>query len=141
MKQKELTGKLVVAIRIRGRVNVRSTVEETLQRLRLKRINNCVLIRVNEPYLGMLKKCMDKITYGEVDEPTLQKMIEKFELNVDPKALISGKANLKDISDKMPMRLHPPKHGHAGVKRHINQGGSLGYDKEGGINELIGRMV
>ncbi len=140
MKQQELTGKLIAAVRIRGRVNVRSSTEETMKRLNLKRVNNCVLIKVNAPYLGMLKKCTEHIAYGEVDEPTLQKMVTKFGLNVDPKALINGKAALKDISEKMPMRLHPPKHGFSSVRRHINQGGDLGYSGAR-INALLSRMV
>lgn len=140
MKQAALKGKIIAAVRIRGTVNVRSSIGETMDRLNLRRVNNCTLIKVNDPYLGMLKKCVNHIAYGEVDEETLAKLITKFGLNVDPKGLINGKVNVTDIKEKMPLRLHPPRHGLKSVRRHFQQGGSLGYmGKE--INGLIGRMV
>lgn len=140
MKQSALKGKIIAAVRIRGRVNVRSSIEETMDRLNLKRVNNCTIIKVNDPYLGMLKKCVNHIAYGEVDEDTLAKLVAKFKLNVDPKGLINGKVDATELKEKMPMRLHPPRHGLKSVRRHFNQGGSLGYmGKE--INGLINRMV
>ncbi len=87
MKQSALKGKIIAAVRIRGRVNVRSSIEETMDRLNLKRVNNCTIIKVNDPYLGMLKKCVNHIAYGEVDEDTLAKLVAKFKLNVDPKGI------------------------------------------------------
>ncbi len=140
MKQAELRGKIVAAVRIRGRVNVRSTIQETMDRLNLKRVNNCTIIKVNDPYLGMLKKCVNHIAYGEVDEKTLSSLVTKFKLNVDPKGVISGKVEMSEIKGKMPMRLHPPRHGMKSTRRNFNQGGSLGYmGKE--INSLINKMV
>ncbi|MFI5412660.1 MAG: uL30 family ribosomal protein [Candidatus Micrarchaeales archaeon] len=140
MKQAALRGKVIAAIRIRGRVNVRYNIKETLDRLNLKRVNNCTIIKVNDPYLGMLKKCVNQIAYGEVDEETLAKLVTKFKLNIDPKGVISGKVDITDLNEKMPMRLHPPRHGLKSVRRHFNQGGSLGYmGKE--INGIINRMV
>ena len=140
MKQAALKGKIIAAVRIRGTVNVRSSIGETMDRLNLRRVNNCTLIKVNDPYLGMLKKCVNHIAYGEVDEETLSKLITKFGLNVDPKGLINGKVNANELKEKMPLRLHPPRHGLKSVRRHFQQGGSLGYmGKE--INGLIGRMV
>lgn len=141
MKQAELLGKVVAAVRIRGRVNVRGDIAETLNRLNLKRVSNCTLIKVNEPALGMLKKSAGHIAYGEVDEATLSKLVAKFGLNVDPKGVISGKTDIKDIKEKMPMRLHPPKHGYrVSTRLNVNQGGTLGYmGKE--VNGLISRMV
>ncbi len=140
MKQGALLGKVVAAVRIRGTVNVRSSIAETLDRLRLKAPNNCALIKVTEPYLGMLKMCTNHIAYGEVDEETLAALVTKYKLNVDPKGIINGKTDFKEVKEKMPMRLHPPRHGLKSVRRHVNQGGSLGYmGKE--INGLIQRMV
>src|SRR5580693_1140855 len=104
MKQAALRGKVIAAIRIRGRVNVRYNVQETMDRLNLKRVNNCTIIKVNDPYLGMLKKCVNHIAYGEVDEETLSKLVTKFKLNIDPKGVISGKTDIADLNEKMPMR-------------------------------------
>jgi large subunit ribosomal protein L30 len=140
MKQSALKGKIVAAVRIRGRVNVRSSIEETMDRLNLRRVNNCAIIKVTDPYLGMLKKCVNHIAYGEVNEETLSKLVTKFNLNIDPKGLINGKVDIKEIKEKMPLRLHPPRHGLKSVRRHFNQGGSLGY-MGAEINSLINRMV
>jgi large subunit ribosomal protein L30 len=140
MTQNALKGKVIAAVRIRGRVNVRHSIAETMERLNLKRVNNCTLIKVTDPYLGMLKKCTNHIAYGEVDEETLAKLVTKYGLNVDPKGLISGKVDAKELRERMPLRLHPPRHGMKSVRRHFNQGGSVGYmGKE--INVLIARMV
>ena len=140
MTQNALRGKVIAAVRIRGRVNVRQSIEETMDRLNLKKVNNCTLIKVTDPYLGMLKKCTNHIAYGEVDEETLAKLVSRYGLNVDPKGVISGKVDIKEIKERMPLRLHPPRHGMRSVRRHFNQGGSVGYmGKE--INVLIARMV
>jgi len=140
MTQNALRGKVIAAVRIRGRVNVRQSIEETMDRLNLKKVNNCTLIKVTDPYLGMLKKCTNHIAYGEVDEETLAKLVGKYGLNVDPKGIINGKVDTKELKGKMPMRLHPPRHGMKSVRRHFNQGGSVGYmGKE--INVLIAKMV
>ncbi len=141
MKQAELLGKVVAAVRIRGRVNVRHDITETLNRLNLKRVSNCTIIKVNEPALGMLKKSSGHIAYGEVDEETLSKLVTKFGLNVDPKGVISGKVDMKDIKEKLPLRLHPPKHGYRKSTRlNVKQGGTLGYMGKD-VNTLIARMV
>jgi large subunit ribosomal protein L30 len=135
-----LNDKLIVAVRVRGTVNVRHDITETLNRLRLKRVNNCALIKVTPQYRGMLNKATNHIAYGEIDEDTLGKLVTKFKLNMDPKALISGKVDAKELKEKLPLRLHPPRHGHRNVRLHFNQGGTLGY-MGGEINSLIKRMV
>ncbi|MCL5430078.1 MAG: uL30 family ribosomal protein [Candidatus Marsarchaeota archaeon] len=142
MKQAELLGKVIVAVRIRGKVGVRGTINETLDRLRLSNVNNCSLIKVNEPYLGMLKKCTNHIAYGEPNEELLQSLVEKFNLNTDPKAILSGKADMRELKEKMPMRLHPPRHGYhgKGIKQHFNKGGNVGYMGKD-ISLLVQRMV
>ncbi len=140
IKHAALKGKVVAAVRLRGRVNVRGTIEETLQRLNLKRVNNCTIIKVNDPYLGMLKKCTNMIAYGEIDEDTMGKLVTKYKLNVDPKAIVSGKTDPKELNERMPLRLQPPKHGLRSVRAHFNDGGDMGYRGEA-INKLIQRMV
>lgn len=140
MKQGELIGKVVAAVRVRGRVNVRGSIEETMKRMHLKAPNNCTLIKVNDQYLGMLKKCANHIAYGEIDEPTLAKLTKRYALEIDPNAVIEGKADISALKEEMPLRLHPPKHGYDPVKRNYHQGGSLGYMGKD-INKLITRMV
>ena len=140
MKYSNLEGKLIAAVRIRGRVNVDSRIADTMDRLHLKRVNNCALIKVDSAYAGMLEKCMNHIAFGEIDEKTLEKLMKKYLPDEDPKAVMDGSKSIKDFKEKMPFRLKPPRHGLRGSKLSYTQGGSLGYmDKS--INDLIGRMV
>jgi ribosomal protein L30/L7E len=141
MAGKELDNKLVVAVRIRGKVGVRSSIAETLDRLRLGRTNACALIRVNRSYLGMLKKCNNYIEYGEVDLPTLEKLLGKHAKGVDAKKLMDGSYPLEDLRKEMPLMLHAPTHGYRrNLKRGFAQGGSLGY-AGAEVNKLVTRMV
>jgi large subunit ribosomal protein L30 len=136
----KLEGKLIAAVRVRGTVNVRGNITETLKRLNLKRVNNCALIKVTDSYRGMINKCNGYIAYGEINEDVLGKMLKKADLKVAAKDLIDGKVDVKTLADQMPFRLHPPRHGYGGTKLGFNQGGVLGYQGEK-INRLLIRMV
>lgn len=142
MKDDSIKDKLVAIVRIRGRVNVRSDITETLNRLRLKRVNNCALVHVTDSYHGMIEKCSNYVAYGEIDEATLTKMLAKrgAGLNLDAKELINGKVDPKKLSEDMPIRLHPPRHGFKSTKLSVTQGGDLGYQGSK-INSLIARMI
>jgi large subunit ribosomal protein L30 len=137
---KNLNGKLVAAVRIRGSVNVRHSILETLDRLHLGRPNNCAIILINDSNMGMIKKANNFMAYGEVSEEILTKILERGNVKADAKALLEGKADMKEIAKQMPVRLHPPRHGYKSTKLGVNQGGSLGYMGDG-INSLIKRMV
>lgn len=139
MKDKELNNKLIAAVRIRGRVNVRGDITETLDRLRLKRVNNCVVIKVNDSYMGMINKCSSYIAYGEVNEEVLSKLLEKGGIEMKPSDLEKAEDNDK-LKESLPIRLHPPRHGFKSTKLGFKQGGSLGYMGEE-INGLISRMI
>ncbi|HVC58454.1 MAG TPA: uL30 family ribosomal protein [Candidatus Acidoferrales bacterium] len=140
MERINLKDKVVAVVRIRGRVNVRGDITETLERLHLKRVSNCAIIRITPSYDGMLKKCNDYVAFGEVNEEILGKLLEKNELKVSPKEILSGKADMKALTEQMPIRLHPPRHGYKSTKLAFNQGGNLGYMGEE-INGLLKRMV
>jgi large subunit ribosomal protein L30 len=140
MKKGTLNNKLVAVVRIRGTVNVRSDITETLKRLNLKRVSNCAVIKVNDSYGGMLNKCSNYVAYGEVDEPTLAKLLEKHAKGLNAKEMMEGKYDAEKIMPFIPFRLHPPRHGYKSTKLNVNQGGSLGYMGPK-INELLGRMV
>lgn len=140
MKNNSLNDKLVAVVRIRGRVNVRSDITETLKRLNLKRVSNCTLIKVNDTYHGMLNKCSNYVAYGEIDQQTLEKLVEKRSKGLNAKDIMEGKADKEKLKEQLPFRLHPPRHGYKSTKLNVKQGGSLGY-LGNGINELIGRMI
>jgi large subunit ribosomal protein L30 len=152
---------MFAVIRIRGKVGVRKEVEDTLQMLRLKAANNCVLLAETEDYRGMLNKVKDFVTWGEIKKETLEKMLEKRlrtegDRRFDKKILkdvtgfddygkladelIAGKIKLRDFEKvKSIFRLTPPSKGFKSI-RDAYPKGDLGYRKEE-INELIERMI
>ncbi|MEM5793269.1 MAG: 50S ribosomal protein L30 [Candidatus Aenigmatarchaeota archaeon] len=152
---------LFAVIRVRGSVNVRKDVEDTLKMLRLHRVNHCVLVSENPQYLGMLKKVKDWVTFGKVDKKTVILLFEKrgmltgrrkldekslkritkyetFEKFVDD--LMKGKIKLKDYPEIKPVfRLNPPRKGYKAIRLPYPMG-DLG-NRGGKISELIERMV
>ncbi|MCL4403319.1 MAG: uL30 family ribosomal protein [Candidatus Marsarchaeota archaeon] len=138
---KSLNDKLVVVIRIRGRVNVDHDIENTLERLKLNRVNNCTLIRANAAYLGMLNRCSDYVAFGMIDDETLAALFKKNGVDKDPKEATASLESMKQIRDSMPFRLHPPRHGfRKSIKKHATQKGVIGYVGED-INGLLKRML
>jgi large subunit ribosomal protein L30 len=152
---------MFAVIRIRSSIGVRKDVEDTLKMLRLSAVNNCVLVPETADYKGMVEKCKDVCTWGEVDKETLVALLKKrlrlkgngrvdekvlaevtgidsFEKFAD--ALIEGKVKLKDFEKIRPVfKLTPPSKGFKSVKEHY-PAGDLGYrGKE--INELLERMI
>ena len=152
---------MYAVVRIRGRVGVRKEVEDTLRMLRLRRVNNCVLVPENPSFKGMLEKAKDYITWGEINKETLVALLRKRlrlkgDKRVDEKilkevtdfnsfeefadALLEGKIRLKDFERLKPVfRLTPPSKGFKSVKQHWPKG-DLGYRGEA-INELLERMI
>ena len=147
-------------VRVRGSVNVKPKIKETMKLMRLNRVNHCVIIPENETYTGMLKIIKDYVTWGEVDTETTELMLEssgktsgnstftKAELKESSfktmktlaKNLSEGKVVMRDVPGLKPVfRLHPPRKGYEGIKRSFKEGGALGYRGEK-INQLIRRM-
>ena len=147
-------------VRVRGQINVKPKIKETMRLMRLNRVNHCVIIPENDTYQGMLNSIKDYVTWGEVDPETTQIMLEssgkksgrenftKADLKDSPfktikalsKGLSGGKVTVSDIHSLKPIfRLHPPRKGYEGIKRSFKEGGALGYRGEK-INQLIRRM-
>jgi large subunit ribosomal protein L30 len=139
-KEGPLNDRLVAIVRVRGRVNVRSDITETMNRMHLKRVNNCALVKLTESYRGMLVKCSNHVAFGEIDEPTLTKLLARHAKGLNAKELLDGKYDSAKMKELMPFRLHPPRHGYRSTKLPFKQGGSLGY-MGSKINDLITRMV
>ncbi len=138
----KLENKLLAIIRVRGRVGVRQSITETLSRLNLKRVNNLAIVYGSKSNLGMIQKCNDFITYGEIKEDTLNKLFDAKGIKLEKEELDSvqkGKKNLKSIINKS-ITMHPPRHGYEGTKKGYSSGGALGYRGED-INTLIKRML
>ncbi len=116
----------LAVIRIRGSIKVNKVIVNTLKMLNLNITNSCIIIENAPNYLGMIKKCKDYITWGELNPET-------------KKALISKRKNTKKPNL---FRLAPPRGGfeRKGIKTPFTKGGVLGYrgDK---INLLIQKML
>lgn len=149
-------------VRLRGQVNIKPKIKDTLNFLNLSKVNHCVLIPEEKSFKGMLQVAKDYITWGEINEETLLELVEKRgrlpgdkllsnefikkETDFDDikklsKALMDGKISYKDIPQVKPLfRLNPAKKGLRSIKRSYVNKGSLGY-RGNSINDLIKRMI
>lgn len=151
---------MIAAIRVRGTTGVKGEVADTMKMLRLNRINHVVILDENPSYKGMLQKSKDYITWGEINEETLAKVITKrgrlpggekvtpeflkentSHKNIEDvaKAVFKGE-KLEEMGIKPVFRLHPPRKGFKNVKKAYNEDGTLGYRGED-IGNLIGKML
>ncbi|RMF55287.1 50S ribosomal protein L30 [Candidatus Woesearchaeota archaeon] len=116
----------IAVIRIRGDIKVKSAIKDTLKMLNLHKKNSCVIVPNNASILGMIRKCKDYVTWGEVDE-----------------SLFKGLKERKVKNEKMRVYcLHPPRGGfeRKGIKKAFTKGGALGYRGKK-INDLIKKML
>ena len=140
---------MIAVVRIRGSVNVKKDIKDTLKMLRLKRVNHCVLVPKNENYAGMLKKVESYVTYGEISLDVLEKLILKRgrvmnkKLNQSEAKKVANKImqekSLKNLGLNPVFRLSPPSKGHKKIRKQYPKG-ALGH-RSGNINELLKRMI
>lgn len=141
---------MYAVIRIRGSVNLRKEIKDTLAMLRLYRKMHCVLLKETDSLKGMIRSVNNWITYGEINDDILKLLIEKRGRKLGDKRLTKDDVEnvFKKIkeSEKVPniikpvFRLTPPSKGFKkSIKQHYPKG-ELGYrGKE--INELLKRMI
>mgnify|MGYP006286193433 CR=1 FL=1 len=150
-------------VRVRGTLNIKPEIKETLKLLRLTRTNHCIVIPDNPVYRGMLQKVKDYVTWGEINQEVMEKLVsgrarieggqsltEKYvKKNSDfgtfkdlSQAIAGDKFTYKNIPGVNPVfRLSPPgKGGYEGIKRSYRTGGALGYRGEK-INDLLEKMI
>ena len=141
--------KLLAVVRVRGLINLRHGIAKTFTQLNLHNKNWCIVLKNTESNLGMVKKVKDYVTWGEISDDVLNKVIEKRgELfkgrEHDSKNKISYKKFFvyKNKKYQRYLRLSPPKKGYGrkGVKTSYVNGGALGYRGEK-INDLLKRMI
>ena len=152
---------MYAVVQVRGVVNTRQDIKDTLKMLRLHHNNHCVLGADTPENLGMIRKVQDYVAYGEVDAGTLETLLSTrgrvigdalltdeyiksnstFSNIVEfAKALAKGESKLRDIPGLKPvLRLHPPRKGYKTTKRTFVQGGALGYYGPE-INTLLYKM-
>jgi large subunit ribosomal protein L30 len=138
---------MICIIRITGRVGLNRDVNETLDRLRLRKKYTCIVIKSNKVNLGMIEKVKNFVAYGEIQDKDFEKLIEARGKAVDgskkvePKSVVEGfkkGKKLQELNLKPFFRLHPARKG-MNTKVHFPKG-ALGNHKNK-INELLARML
>jgi len=145
-------------VRLRGEVNTRPEIRDTLDMLRISRINHCVVVKEDPHYRGMIQKVKDYVAWGKIDENTLAMLLEKrgrlsgnrrlteqfmkekgyASVKELAEAVNTGTVSLKDLGIKPVFRLHPARKGLKSTKKTARQGGDLGFRDD--IADLIVRM-
>lgn len=121
----------IAVIRIKGQVGLDRDINETFDRLRLRRKYVCVVFEnPSEVELGMIKKVKNFVAFGEITKDTYEELKKKRGIK-DP----NNKGQLKPF-----FRLHPPRGGIDSKKHFGVNKGVLGNNKEK-INDLIMRML
>ncbi len=164
-KKKQLSSDCLIAIRIRGTVGLHPKIEHTLQLLRLIKIYNAIILENKPELIGMLRTVKDFITWGEINQESLDAIIMKRgraqgnkkisdefiqkklgfkSIGELSNALLGKKISLNNLWDsgiKPVFRLHPPKGGFKkSTKRSFKSHGELGYRGED-VNKLLRRMI
>jgi large subunit ribosomal protein L30 len=143
---------------LRGEVNVRPEIKDTLEMLRIHSVNHCVVVKEDAHYRGMIQKVKDYVAWGKIDDDTLamllerrgrlsgnRRLTEKY-LESTPyrsfkdlaSALNSGSVSLKELEIKPIFRLHPARKGLKTTKKTAQQGGDMGFRQD--LADLIKRM-
>jgi large subunit ribosomal protein L30 len=146
-------------VRLRGGVNTRPEIKDTLEMLRINRVNHCVVVKDDPHYRGMIQMVKDYVAWGKIDDETLALLLEKrgrlpgnvrltdqvvkektsyASIKELAKAVNSGTASLKDLGIKPIFRLHPARKGLKSTKKTAQQGGDLGFRQD--IGDLIKKM-
>lgn len=149
-------------VRIRGHAKIQRGAVETMDMLKLNRVNHCVVLPENSTTKGMLQAVKDYVTWGELGHEAIARMLfqrgevvgggrltdthvkdnSKFtSILAFAKALEKGEAKISDVKGLKPVvRLHPPRKGYESTKRSYVDGGSLGYRGKD-IEKLLERML
>lgn len=152
----------LAVVRVRGSVDVRGEVRDTLRMLRLTRPNYCTIVDDIPSVRGMLDKVKEMVTWGTIKPEVLEKLLrrrgeirgggsvtdERIEEETShdsvlgfAKAVCEGESELEDIEGlRGVFRLRPPKKGYKSTHRSFHEGGALG-DRGEEINDLIQRMI
>ncbi len=156
----EITPNLLV-VNMRGLVNTRTPVRETLQQLRLLRRFNATIVPDTEIFRGMLQSAKEHLAWSELDAATAENLLTKraessngnkveasvlkgsgFSSFADlAAALASGKASLsQELGFRQFFRLSPPKGGFSrSIRRQFGEGGILGPNRE--LAKLVNKMI
>ena len=144
-----MTNNYLAVIKLRSGINASDKAKGILYRLRLRKKNTMVIFKNTPDILGQLKQVKDFVTYGEIDDAMLGKIISKRGQEFKGR-LTDSKEKVKYAKHitinkkhyKPYFALHPPVGGfeRKGIKKGFAQGGALG-SRGPKIKELIERML
>lgn len=149
-------------IQLRGEVNMRDSVRDTLGMLNLSRVNHCTLVPETDSYQGMINKVNDYVAYGEPSVTTLASILHRRgepaegegnitndwvaehtaydDIDALATALLNEETTLREEGIAPVLRLHPPRGGHSGIKQPVDGGGELGHHSTTDIDQLLEAM-
>ncbi|MSS75226.1 hypothetical protein EXS73_03395 [Candidatus Pacearchaeota archaeon] len=138
---------MILVIRISGMVEVPTTVNDTLSRIRLRRKYAAVLMKETEDNYKLLSHVRNFVAFGTIDNATLIELIAKRGQVMKGKKIDAAKVaaevekkSLPDLGLKPFFRLHPPRGGIKSKLHYPLTGGVLG-DNKADINVLVRRML
>lgn len=159
--KEESSGKSLLVVNMRGLVNTRRPVRQTLQQLRLLKRFNATIVPDDEVYRGMLNSAKEHLAWCKLDREIAETLLSKraevsngrrlseselkesgyssfSELAV---ALSEGRVSLsKELGLRQFFRLSPPKGGFKrSIRRQYGEGGILGPNKD--LPKMVERMV
>ena len=79
----------IALIRIKGRVGLNKDINETLDRLRLRRKYTCVVLNGSKEEIGMIEKLRDFIAYGEIKDEVYKELYPLLKPTFDKISAIS----------------------------------------------------
>ncbi len=140
----------IAIIRVRGKRNIEPKIKKTLELLRLRRPNHCIVIEDSCYTKGMLNLVKDYVTFGPINEDALLSLLsKKGKKGAKRLSEILTKEEIKDIAKKIiagakvnefvdsVFTLKPPRKGYRDIKRPYPKG-DLGARPD--ISSLIKRM-
>ena len=152
----------IAVIRVRGHAKIRHQAVDTMNMMKLTRVNQCVVLPENSTTKGMIQTVKDYVTWGEVGSEVVAKLLfnkgevtggarltdayvkenSKFQSILSlAKAIDKGEAKVTDVKGLKPvLRLPPPIHGYESTRKTIVDGGAIGY-RGAKIEKLIDRML
>jgi ribosomal protein L30/L7E len=104
----------IVAVKIRGSIDARESIQKTIKSLGLQKTNKAVVMEDSDSNRGMLDKAKDYIAYGEVEDDIAEEVEEDSNLT-------------------------PPSGGFKSTKKQYHQGGSLGRRDD--MESLLEKML
>lgn len=138
---------MILVIRISGMVEVPTTVNDTLSRIRLRRKYAAVLLKETDDNYKLLNHVRNFVAFGTIDTPTLVELIAQRGQalkgkKIDPAKVATDveKKSLEELGLKPFFRLHPPRGGIKSKLHYPLKGGVLG-DNKADINVLVRRML